>query len=271
MSSNNHSPQNIQQPIEKKRWSSIIDLVALVGCLLIAYKLHVYILMLAGCALLVLFAFSTITGWGLKRFRHRGKAVLSFALTFIVMGYGAVTFDKERELRWAALRTTDAEAYLSELQVVDADRWLDELRVLRPDEHAAELEKRREEDAARILEQERLAAVEQEQQRAEQAAVEQREREAAAAREKLIAQSDDLERNREIFAKATAALISTRNCTEQHFIDHGGWVRSTSFPDRSVYFVYCGRPNVNSRIYLDTATGEVFSSGRDLTEVTHEM
>lgn len=74
----------------------------------------------------------------------------------------------------------------------------------------------------------------------------------------LIAGSDDLERHRDSFAKAASWLVEDGPCTKADFVENGGWVRSTRFGSRAVYFTYCGGPHVNNRIYLDAKTGEIF-------------
>ncbi|MEM9049784.1 MAG: hypothetical protein AAGC92_13820 [Pseudomonadota bacterium] len=74
----------------------------------------------------------------------------------------------------------------------------------------------------------------------------------------LIAHSDDLERHREAFVQATTELVENGTCTEAEFIENGGWVRSTSFGSRAVYFMYCGGARVANRLYLDAVTGEIF-------------
>ncbi|MEX0308394.1 MAG: hypothetical protein AB3N12_13500 [Ruegeria sp.] len=73
-----------------------------------------------------------------------------------------------------------------------------------------------------------------------------------------IAKSDDLERHREAFLIAATELIENGTCTPNEFVEHGGWVRSGSTESRPVYFMYCGGPTVDNRLYLDASTGEVF-------------
>lgn len=76
--------------------------------------------------------------------------------------------------------------------------------------------------------------------------------------EKLIGLSDDLEQHREAFIPATTELVENGTCTPSDFIENGGWVRSTSFGSKAVYFMYCGGSTVANRLYLDTATGKIF-------------
>lgn len=76
--------------------------------------------------------------------------------------------------------------------------------------------------------------------------------------EQLIANSDDLERHRAAFTQAAIELVEDGTCIEAEFIENGGWVRSTSFGPRPVYFMYCGGATVANRLYLDAATGEMF-------------
>lgn len=74
----------------------------------------------------------------------------------------------------------------------------------------------------------------------------------------MIAQSDDLSLHRQAFGDAATALVRDSTCSEADFIENGGWVRSTSFASRQVYFMFCGGSTVANRIYLDADTGEVF-------------
>jgi len=76
--------------------------------------------------------------------------------------------------------------------------------------------------------------------------------------EQLVANSDDLERHRAAFIQAATELVEDGTCTEAEFMENGGWVRSTSFGSRPVYFMYCGGATVSNRLYLDAATGEMF-------------
>ena len=76
--------------------------------------------------------------------------------------------------------------------------------------------------------------------------------------ERLISKSDDLNKYRKVFARAAAKLIEDGTCKEVDFIENGGWVRSTSFKPRTVYFMYCGGSTVANRLYLNVNTSEIF-------------
>jgi hypothetical protein len=73
----------------------------------------------------------------------------------------------------------------------------------------------------------------------------------------LVKGSDDYRLYKDAFAKAASELIKSGRCTEQDFIDMGGWFKS---PSRSgpIYFTYCGGMHTSNRLYLNAATGEVF-------------
>lgn len=75
---------------------------------------------------------------------------------------------------------------------------------------------------------------------------------------KLLTSSDDFARHRKVFIKASQDLIERRQCTAQDFKDIGGWSKSTNFPNRPVYFMYCGGMSKANRVYVDAATGETF-------------
>lgn len=76
--------------------------------------------------------------------------------------------------------------------------------------------------------------------------------------ERLISLSDDLDRYRKVFAEAANNLLEDGTCKEAEFIENGGWIRSTAFKPRAVYFMYCGGTTVDDRLYLDVNTGKIF-------------
>lgn len=73
-----------------------------------------------------------------------------------------------------------------------------------------------------------------------------------------IAGSDDLVQYEEMFLMTTDKLLNDGSCTPVDFEELGGWVRSTKYSDRDVYFIYCGGMKLADKIYLDVRTGEVF-------------
>ncbi|APE44582.1 hypothetical protein BOO69_15035 [Sulfitobacter alexandrii] len=202
---------------------------------------------------------AAITGRGLPRLRGRVKGMSAFAVAgiFALIASQAHEAD-QRETRWAELRQADPEAYLAELAPIDQERWLEELSELRPERYAEEVARR---EAQREAEAEEAAR------RAEAEAAERREANAraAAAAQRLIAGSDDLDEHRAVFARVAAELVENRTCTEAEFVENDGWVRSTTFETRQVYFMYCGGSTVANRLYLDAATGDVFrgTDGRE--------
>ncbi len=70
--------------------------------------------------------------------------------------------------------------------------------------------------------------------------------------------SDDYLEFEDIFLNTTDKLLQERTCSPVDFEELGGWVRSTKYTDRDVYFVYCGGLKLADKIYLDVRTGEVF-------------
>lgn len=73
-----------------------------------------------------------------------------------------------------------------------------------------------------------------------------------------IAASDDLVQFEEMFLTTTDKLLKDGSCSPVDFEELGGWVKSTKYADRDVYFIYCGGLKLADKIYLDVRTGEVF-------------
>ncbi|MGR1580103.1 hypothetical protein ACSSNL_01425 [Thalassobius sp. S69A] len=96
---------------------------------------------LVAAVLVVVFAFTLITGRGFPHFRHRGKAALFGILAGFFTLHGAVTFQHQRETYLAELSESDPVAYLAELRDIDEGRWLIALEELDPAAHATEMER----------------------------------------------------------------------------------------------------------------------------------
>lgn len=75
-----------------------------------------------------------------------------------------------------------------------------------------------------------------------------------------IALSDDYQSNKEAFITATDKLLKEATCHWTDFEALQGWVRSTHYKERNVYFVYCGGMRISDKIYLDVRTGETFTA-----------
>lgn len=73
--------------------------------------------------------------------------------------------------------------------------------------------------------------------------------------EQLVAGSDDFMRYRVEFTQAAQALISQRHCTEQDFLNIGGWIKSMNYRDQPVYFTYCESRGSTVQHYLNVRTG----------------
>ncbi len=73
-----------------------------------------------------------------------------------------------------------------------------------------------------------------------------------------IEESDDFKQHFESFIKTTDALLKEGTCTPLDFEETSGWIRSVTFSDREVYFVYCGGLKQANKIYLDVQTQETF-------------
>lgn len=151
--------------------------------------------------LMLVGVFAAITGKGVWRLRGRTRGVIVFLVAGIFAVAASQVHIKQREARWAELRQTDPDAYLTELATIDDARWLAELHLLRPEQYGIEISRREAkaesqrqaaaEEAAHRAEAERQAdeeratqqqAQEAERAEAERVAAEKRTREAEAAR-----------------------------------------------------------------------------------------
>jgi hypothetical protein len=54
-------------------------------------------------------------------------------------------------------------------------------------------------------------------------------------------------------------LIGDGRCTAGDFEENGGWMKSSNNRDEPVYFMYCGGFTAANRIYLDAASGRIFT------------
>ncbi len=70
--------------------------------------------------------------------------------------------------------------------------------------------------------------------------------------------SDDYGIYKDAFESASTQLVADGTCSVRNFAEMGGWLRSSSFKPRPVYFTYCGEMVESNRIYLDVDSGEVF-------------
>lgn len=73
-----------------------------------------------------------------------------------------------------------------------------------------------------------------------------------------LQKSDDLKDNLEIFRNKTQLLLDDNTCEPEDFTELGGWVRSVTYQQRNVYFIYCGGLEQENKIYLDVDSGEIF-------------
>lgn len=75
---------------------------------------------------------------------------------------------------------------------------------------------------------------------------------------RYIESSDDFKLHFEAFISKTDQLLKDKTCIPEDFEETQGWMRSVTFQDRDVYFVYCGGLKQANKIYLDVQTGEIF-------------
>lgn len=73
-----------------------------------------------------------------------------------------------------------------------------------------------------------------------------------------IEKSDDFKRYFDVFVAKTDQLLKEKTCRPSDFEETKGWMRSVTFKDRDVYFVYCGGLKQANKVYLDVGSGEIF-------------
>ncbi|MGP8305696.1 SH3 domain-containing protein [Vibrio sp. YIC-376] len=73
-----------------------------------------------------------------------------------------------------------------------------------------------------------------------------------------LQKSDDLKEHQEIFRDKTQQLLDENTCEPDDFEELGGWVRSVTYKERNVYFIYCSGLEQENKIYLDADSGEIF-------------
>ncbi|PFG57832.1 SH3 domain-containing protein [Vibrio sp. ES.051] len=73
-----------------------------------------------------------------------------------------------------------------------------------------------------------------------------------------LQKSDDLRVHLDIFRIKTQQLLNDETCDPSDFEELGGWVRSVTYNQRNVYFIYCGGLEQENKIYLDVDKGEIF-------------
>lgn len=74
----------------------------------------------------------------------------------------------------------------------------------------------------------------------------------------LVQGSDDYQIHKDIFAKTASKLIVSGRCTEDDFMELGGWLKSTNYKSKPIYFTYCGGFTLKNKIYLNTSSRSLF-------------
>jgi hypothetical protein len=74
---------------------------------------------------------------------------------------------------------------------------------------------------------------------------------------KYLLRSDNFERHRDAFIRASQQLIDEKRCSLSGFQAQGGWMKDPDVPDGSVYFTYCGEMRRENRMFLNIKTGVV--------------
>lgn len=73
-----------------------------------------------------------------------------------------------------------------------------------------------------------------------------------------LQKSDDYKRHLDMFREKTQGLLDDNTCEPEDFEELGGWVRSVTYQQRNVYFIYCGGLEQENKLYLDVDSGETF-------------
>jgi len=74
-----------------------------------------------------------------------------------------------------------------------------------------------------------------------------------------IKHSDDFAIYRGLFLSISQKLIDDGTCTNKDFQETKGWLRSTVYDDRPVYYTYCGGLERHHKIYLDVQSRRSFT------------
>jgi hypothetical protein len=138
---------------ERRFMKSLLELIALAVGLGVWIQYDYNSAGVVSFLLFIIFAITVLTGYGLPRFKGRGKALVAVLITGTYMSIAGDSMNKETEALLANLKTTDETAYLAKLKEHDENRWFRELSRMDPEAHALEIAAR---DAK--ADRERLAA-----------------------------------------------------------------------------------------------------------------
>lgn len=81
---------------------------------------------------------------------------------------------------------------------------------------------------------------------------------APKAKYDLVRLSDDFEDHKDIFADTAQNLISSGRCTTEDFDKIGGWMSSSNYNNKPIYFIYCGGKSITNQVHLDVSSGRVW-------------
>ena len=74
----------------------------------------------------------------------------------------------------------------------------------------------------------------------------------------LIRMSDDFEEHKDVFADAAQGLINSGRCVKEDFEKIGGWMSSSNYSNRPIYFIYCGGKEVTDMVHIDVSNGRIW-------------
>jgi hypothetical protein len=69
----------------------------------------------------------------------------------------------------------------------------------------------------------------------------------------LVKGSDDYNLYKKIFASSAKKLIKSGKCDANDFAEMGGWIKSSNYLVKPIYFTYCGGMRNENKLYLNRA------------------
>ena len=75
---------------------------------------------------------------------------------------------------------------------------------------------------------------------------------------KAISGSDDYEKYKSNFIKATMQLVQSKKCSITELKKMGGWTKSQSYKKEPIYFTYCGGMSKNNKVHINAQTCQIY-------------
>ena len=74
----------------------------------------------------------------------------------------------------------------------------------------------------------------------------------------LVRLSDDFDTYKNEFINAADSLIESGRCTREDFEKIGGWMSSSNYSNKPIYFIYCGGNEITNQVHLDASNGRIW-------------